>query len=198
MAISASTVKQLRDKTGIGMMDCKKALEESGGDMEKAVEVLRKKGMAAADKRAGRAVGQGFIGSYIHTDGKIGVMVELNCETDFVARNEEFRALARDIAMHVAWSNPLALDRAGVPAGIIDKERSIYAEQVKGKPANIVERIVDGKMGKFFEERCLLEQAFVKDPDKKIEDLVTEMCRKTGERIVVKRFSRFAVGEETT
>ena len=198
MAISASTVKQLRDKTGIGMMDCKKALEESGGDMEKAVEVLRKKGMAAADKRAGRAVGQGFIGSYIHTDGKIGVMVELNCETDFVARNEEFRALARDIAMHVAWSNPLALDREGVAAGIIEKERSIYAEQVKGKPANIVERIVDGKMGKFFEERCLLEQAFVKDPDKKIEDLVTEMCRKTGERIVVKRFSRFAVGEETT
>jgi len=197
MAITAALVKELRDKTGIGMMDCKQALEQSGGDMDKAIDLLRKKGMAAADKRAGRAVGEGFIGSYIHSDGKIGVMVELNCETDFVARNADFRALAKDIAMQIAWSNPMCISRDQVPADVIAKERAIYAEQVKGKPANIVDKIVDGKMVKFYEEKCLLDQAFVKDPDHKVEQLVKELAAKTGERVAVRRFARFAVGEET-
>jgi len=197
MAISAASVKELRDKTGIGMMDCKEALTAAGGDMEKAIEVLRKKGMAAADKRAGRAVGEGFIGSYIHSDGKIGVLIELNCETDFVARNEEFRALAKDLAMQVAASpQTIAVRREEVSADVVAKEREIAAEQVKGKPANIVDKIVDGKMNKFYEERCLLEQPFVKDSDRKIEQLVKEFAGKVGENIYVRRFARFAVGEE--
>ncbi len=197
MAISAAAVKELRDKTGIGMMDCKKALTDAGGDMEKAIEILRKKGMAAADKRAGRAAGQGFIGSYIHSDGKIGVIVEINCETDFVARGDEFRTLAKDLAMQVAATNPLAVSREEVPADIVEKERAIYAEQVKGKPANIVDKIVDGKLLKFFEERCLLDQVWVKNGDFRIEQLVKELSGKVGEKIVVRRFARFAVGEES-
>jgi elongation factor Ts len=197
MAISAAAVKELRDKTGIGMMDCKEALVATNGDMEKAVEFLRKKGMAAADKRAGRAAGEGVIGSYIHSDGKIGVMVELNCETDFVARNEEFRALAKDLAMQVAASpQTIAVRREEVPAELIAKEREIAAEQVKGKPAAIMDKIVDGKMNKFYEERCLMEQPFVKDSDKKVEDLVKNLTGKIGEKIFVRRFARFAVGEE--
>jgi len=196
MAVSAAAVKKLRDKTGIGMMDCKKALMEADGDMEKAVDILRKQGMAAADKRAGRAAGEGFIGSYIHSNGKIGVMVELNCETDFVARNEEFRSLAKDISMQVAATNPLAVSAEDVSEETIARERAIYAEQVKDKPANIVDKIVDGKMKKFFQENCLIEQPFVKDSDRTVGELVKEMAGKIGENISVRRFVRFAVGEE--
>ena len=187
----------MREKTGIGMMDCKKALEQAGGDLEKAVDILRKQGMAAADKRAGRPAGEGFIGSYIHTNGKIGVLVEINCETDFVARNEEFRALAKDISMQIAATNPLAVSREEIPPEVVARERAIYAEQVKGKPANIVDRIVDGKMEKFYEDRCLLDQVFVKDCDRKISQLVKEFSGKCGERVAVRRFARFAVGEES-
>ena len=159
MAVSAAAVKELREKTGIGMMDCKRALEEAAGDLEKAVDVLRKKGMAAADKRAGRAAGEGFVGSYIHSNGKIGVIVEINCETDFVARSEEFRTLARDIAMQVAATNPMAVSPEDISPEVIEKERAIYAEQAKNKPANIIDRIVDGKMKKFYQESCLIPVA---------------------------------------
>ena len=197
MAISADMVKELRERTGIGMMDCKKALEEAGGDMGKAVDILRKKGMAAADKRAGRPAGEGFVGSYIHSNGKIGVLVEINCETDFVARSEEFRILAKELAMQIAATNPISVSREEVPADVVAKERAIYAEQVKGKPANIVEKIVDGKMAKFYEERCLLDQTWVKNQDMKVEQLVKSVTAKTGERVVVRRFIRFAVGEES-
>ncbi len=197
MAVSAAAVKELRDKTGIGMMDCKKALIASDGDMDKAVEILRKKGMAAADKRAGRAAGEGFVGSYIHSNGKIGVIVELNCETDFVARNEEFRTLARDLAMQIAATNPLAVSPEDLPAELVEKERAIYADQVKDKPENIVQRIVDGKIQKYYEESCLLEQDFVKDPDVKVGTLVKELAGKIGEKITVGRFARFAVGEKS-
>jgi elongation factor Ts len=197
MAISSTQVKELREKTGIGMMDCKKALEQAGGEMEKAIDILRKQGMAAADKRAGRPAGEGFIGSYIHSNGKIGVMVEINCETDFVARNEEFRALAKDISMQIAATNPLAVSREEIPAEVVARERAIYSEQVKGKPANIVERIVDGKLEKFYEDRCLLDQTFVKDSERKISQLVKEFSGKCGERVAVRRFARFAVGEES-
>jgi elongation factor Ts len=198
MAISAAVVKELRDKTGVGMMDCKAALEQSGGDMEKAIDILRKKGIQAADKRAGRAVGEGFIGSYIHSDGKIGVLVEINCETDFVARNEELRGLGKALAMQIA-ANPQTrcVAREEVPEDMVRREREIYAETVKGKPANMVDKIVDGKMNKFYEEVCLLEQPFIKDPDRKVEDLVKEFAGKVGENIVVRRFARFAVGECT-
>lgn len=196
MAVSAAAVKELREKTGIGMMDCKKALLEAQGDMDKAIDILRKKGMAAADKRVGRAAGEGFIGSYIHTNGKIGVVVELNCETDFVARNEEFRALARNLAMQIAATNPMVVSAEDLPEEVVAKERDIYAELVKDKPENIIERIVDGKIRKFHEENCLLDQDFVKDPDRKVGDLVKELAGKIGENISVKRFARFAVGEQ--
>ena len=196
MEITAKLVMELREKTGVGMMDCKKALVEAGGDMEKAVDILRKKGMAAADKRAGRATGEGFIGSYVHTNGKIGVIVELNCETDFVARNEEFRALAKDLSMQIAATNPMTVSAEDVPAEVVERERAIFAEQVKDKPENIIERIVDGKMKKFYEEQCLLDQDFVKDPDRKVGELVRELSGKVGENITVRRFARFAVGEQ--
>ncbi|MHC4714342.1 MAG: translation elongation factor Ts [Planctomycetota bacterium] len=196
MAVTAADVKKLRDKTGIGMMDCKGALEEAGGDIDKAVEILRKKGMAAAEKRGDRAAGEGFVGSYIHSNGKIGVIVELNCETDFVARNEEFRALARDISMQVAATSPIAVSSDDVPADVIEKERAIYAAQVKDKPENIVERIVDGKIKKFYQENCLLQQQFVKDTDRTVDQLIREFAGKVGENVQVRRFVRFAVGEE--
>ena len=198
MSVSAAAVKQLRDKTGIGMMDCKKALVEVDGDMEKAVDLLRTRGMAAADKRIGRAAGEGFIGSYIHANGKIGVIVELNCETDFVARNEEFRALARDLSMQIAATNPLAVSTDDVDPEVVARERAIYSEQVKDKPANIIEKIVDGKVKKFFDENCLLEQQFVKDTDRTIGELVKTFAGKIGENVSVKRFQRFAVGEDVS
>lgn len=197
MSITAEMVKQLREKTGAGMMECKKALTEANGDFEKAIEVLRKKGISAAEKRAGRAASEGIIGSYIHMD-KIGVLVEVNCETDFVARTDDFRALVKDIAMHIAAANPRYLSREDVPAEVIEKEKEIYKEQIKGKPEHIMDKIVEGKLEKFYNENCLLEQIFVKDPEQKktIKEIVTEAIAKMGENIVVKRFVRFQLGEE--
>jgi len=197
MSFSAQDVKKLRDMTGAGMMDCKKAMEESGGDMEKAVDILRAKGAARAAKRAERAANQGFIGSYVHFDGKTAVLVELNCETDFVANTADFRALAKDLALHIASAAPLAVSSADLPADVVERERHVYEEQVKeeGKPAAIAGKIVEGKMQKFFKENTLLAQPFVKDPDKTIEELVTEVAGRTGEKISVGRFARLRVGE---
>ncbi len=195
MAITAQMVKELREKTGAGMMECKKALEQSGGDFNKAIEYLRQKGLATAQKKAGRAASEGIIASYIHMD-KIGVMLELNCETDFVARNEEFRQLAKDIAMHIAASNPQYISKDDVPQEIIEKEKEIYKAQITGnKPPQVVEKIVEGKLEKFFEDMCLLNQPFIREPEKKIGDLITEKIAKFGENIVVRRFVRFQVGQ---
>ncbi len=197
MAITASIVKELREKTGVGMMDCKKALTETGGDFEKAVDLLRQKGLASAAKRAGRAASEGLIGSYIHMD-KIGVMVEVNCETDFVARTDDFKELVKDIAMHVAAANPAYLSRDDIPEDMLTREKEIYKTQVEGKPENVIEKIIEGKLEKFYEDSCLLDQVFVKDPDgkMKIKDLVVEKIAKLGENIVISRFVRFALGEE--
>ncbi len=197
MTITAEMVKQLREKTGAGMMDCKKALSESAGDFEKAIEILRKKGLAAAEKKAGRQTSEGLIGSYIHMD-KIGVLVEVNCETDFVARTDDFRQFVKDIAMHIAAANPTYLDRESVPQEVIQKEKEIYREQIKNKPEHVIERIVEGKLEKFYAEHCLLEQVFIKDPEqkKKVKDILTEMIAKLGENIRIKRFVRFQLGEE--
>lgn len=194
--ISADMVKELRERTGTGMMDCKKALTESGGDFEKALTILRQKGLASAQKKAGREASEGIIGSYIHMD-KIGVLVEVNCETDFVARTDDFRNLARDIAMHVAAANPLYVSPADVPQEVIEKEREIYRSQVTGKPPQVVDKIVEGKLEKFFSENCLVEQIFIKDPEQKlkVKDLVVEKIAKLGENIMVKRFARLKVGE---
>ncbi len=195
MAITAQMVKELRDKTGAGMMECKKALEESGGDFNKAIEYLRQKGLATAQKKAGRTASEGIITSYIHMD-KIGVMLELNCETDFVARNEEFKQLAKDIAMHIAASNPQYISKDDIPQEVIEKEKEIYKAQIKGnKPPQVVEKIIEGKLEKFFEEMCLLNQPFIKEPERKISDLITEKIAKFGENIVVRRFVRFQVGQ---
>jgi elongation factor Ts len=193
--INAKAVMELRDRTGLGMMDCKKALAEAGGDMDKAVEILRKAGMASANKRATRETKEGRIGSYIHHTGKLGVMIEVNCETDFVAKGELFSTLVRDLCMQVASANPEYLKREDVPSHIIDKEREIYREQIKDKPAKIQDKILDGKMDKWFGERCLMEQVFVKDDSKTIKDVLTEVIAKTGENIAVARFVRFALGE---
>ena len=199
MSVTAAQVKELRVKTGAGMMDCKKALTESGGDFEKAVEQLRKAGLAATNKKAGRIATEGLVGSYIHGNGKIGVMVEINCETDFVARNEDFQQFVKDVAMHVAAMNPQFLDRDSVPADTVTKEKEILAAQIadEGKPANIVEKIVEGRIGKFFAENCLMEQVFVKDTgDKKtLEAIQTDLIAKIGEKISVRRFVRFELGE---
>ncbi len=197
MSVTAEMVKKLREQTGAGMMDCKKALTEANGDFDKAVDILRKKGLAAAAKKAGRATSEGLIGSYVHMD-KIGVLVEVNCETDFVARTDDFRQLVKDIAMHIAAANPRYLSREDVPSDVIEKEKDIYRDQIKGKPEHVIEKILEGKLEKFYSENCLLEQIFVKDPDQKktIKDLVNEMIVKLGENIVVKRFVRFQLGEE--
>ncbi len=197
MEISAKDVKELRDRTGAGMMECKKALEEARGDMEKAIDILRAKGAAKAAKRAGKEAREGAVGSYIHMNGRVGVLVEVNCETDFVARNDEFSQLVKDIAMHVAAMNPLAVDESGIAADEVDRERAVQREVVKneGKPENLWEKIIDGRMKKWFQEKTLLQQPFVKDPDKTIAQLVQDVAAKTGENIVVRRFSRFALGE---
>jgi len=194
--ISAESVKNLREKTGAGMMECKKALTESSGDFEKAVDLLRQKGLASALKKVGRTASEGLIESYIHM-GKIGAMVEVNCETDFVARTDDFRELVKDIAMHIAAANPQYLSRADVPQNVLEREREIYRAQVAGKPSQIVEKIVEGKLEKFYADACLLDQIFIKDPDqkKKIQDLVTEKVAKLGENIIVRRFTRFQLGE---
>lgn len=196
MEISASLVKDLREKTGAGMMDCKKALTEAGGDFEKALDVLRKRGLATAAKKSGRKASEGVIYSYIHMD-KIGVMIELNCETDFVAKTDDYKELAKDIAMHIAASSPDYIDTAEISAEVIEREREIYKAQVANKPANVVDKIVEGKLEKFYSERCLLKQIFVKDPDQKktINDLLVEKIAKLGENIVVRRFVRFQLGE---
>ncbi len=195
MAITAQMVKELREKTGAGMMECKKALESSGGDFNKAIEILRQKGLATAQKKASREAREGIITSYIHMD-KIGVMLELNCETDFVARNEEFRQLAKDIAMQIAAANPQYIQREDIPQDVIEKEKEIYKSQIKGnKPPQVIEKILEGKLEKFFEEVCLLDQPFIKEPEKKIKDLITEKVAKFGENIMVRRFVRFQVGQ---
>jgi len=196
--INASIVKELREKTGAGMMECKKALEATGGDMEKAIVFLREKGMATAQKKSGRTAKEGLIASYIHAGGKIGVIVELNCETDFVARNEDFQALAKDIAMQVAAVKPLYVTREQVPADVLQKEKEIYLTQAKtsGKPEKVWDKIVEGKLEKFYEEVCLYDQPFIKDPNLKIKDLVVQAVSKIGENIQIRRFSRFQVGEE--
>jgi elongation factor Ts len=195
-AISATAVKDLREKTGAGMMECKKALTDAGGDFEKAIDLLRQKGLASAAKKAARTASQGLIGSYIHMD-KIGVMIEINCETDFVARTDDFQSLVKDVAMHIAAANPTYLSREDVPADVLEREKDIYRAQVTGKPENIVEKIVEGKIDKFYSDTCLVDQIFVKDPDgkKKIKDLVTEKVAKLGENIIIRRFARFQLGE---
>jgi len=194
--ISAETIKDLREKTGAGMMECKKALTESNGDFEKAIDILRQKGLSSALKKAGRIASEGLIDSYIHM-GKIGVLVEVNCETDFVARTDDFKELAKDIAMHIAATNPFYLSRDKVPQDVIEREEAIYRAQVKDKPPHVVEKIVEGKLEKFYTEACLLDQFFVKDPDQKlrIKDIITEKIAKLGENIVLRRFVRFQLGE---
>ncbi len=196
MTVTADKVKELREKTNAGMMDCKKALSESGGDMEKAIDILRQKGLATAAKKAGRSASQGLIGSYIHMD-KLGVLVEINCETDFVAKTDDFKGLVRDIAMHIAAANPIYVSREDVPQDVIEREREIYRAQVTNKPPQVIEKIVDGKLEKFFSDTCLLEQVFIKDPEgkQKIKDLITEKVAKLGENIVLRRFARFQLGE---
>lgn len=197
MAITAKDVKELRDRTGAGMMECKAALADAGGDMEKAIDLLRAKGAAKAAKRSAREASEGTVSSYIHMGGRIGVLVEVNCETDFVARNDEFQALVRDVAMHIAATNPTAVRREDIPADLVERERAVYIEQMKesGKPEHIWDKIVDGKIDKFFQESTLLEQPFVKNPDITVGELVTEASARTGENIVVRRFARFALGE---
>ena len=198
MNITSELVKALRDKTQAGMMDCKEALKAAEGDLEKAVEYLRKKGLAIAQKRAGRVTSQGQIGSYIHAGGKIGVMVEVNCETDFVGRTEQFGELVHNLAMHIAAANPVCVRREEMPAELLEKEREIYLAQAKesGKPEKILEKIVEGKIEKFFKESCLLEQPYVKNPDITITDLVNEKIGQIGESITIRRFSRYQLGEE--
>ncbi|TVQ78804.1 MAG: translation elongation factor Ts [Bradymonadales bacterium] len=195
--VTAAAVQDLRQRTGAGMMDCKKALMETQGDLEKAIEFLRKKGISSADKKAGRETKQGAVVSYIHGGGRIGVLLEVNCETDFVARNENFQGFCQDVAMQVAATNPQFLDRESVPTSVLDKEKEILGEQLKSqkKPENVIEKIVQGKLEKFFEENCLLEQSFVKDPDLSIRDYTKEAISKLGENINIARFARFELGQ---
>ncbi len=197
MAITAAEVKELREKTGAGMMDCKKALQESNGDVEKATEYLRKKGLQKAEKKVGRQTKDGLIKAYIHPGSRLGVLVEINCETDFVARTDEFQNFANDVAMQVAAAKPLAVSREDLPADLVSKEEDIYKAQAKesGRPENVLDRIAQGKMEKFYQESCLLEQSFVKDPNKTIQDLLNEMIAKLGENMSIRRFIRFELGE---
>ncbi len=199
MEITASLVKKLRDETGAGMMDCKKALVEAEGDIEKAKEILRKKGIDAAAKKAGRATSNGRIESYIHMEGKIGVLIEVGCETDFVARTDDFKQLARNLAMQIAAMKPIYVSKESVPEDVIEKEKEIYRAQIPpGKPEQVVEKILEGKLQKFFEESCLLEQVYIKDEEgkSKVKDYISETIAKLGENIVVKRFTRYELGEE--
>lgn len=197
MKITSQMVKELRDKTNAGMMDCKKALTETEGDMEKAVDLLRQKGLAVAQKRADRVTSEGVVDCYIHAGGKLGVMVEVGCETDFVAKTDDFNAFARDIAMHVAASSPVAVSREEVPEEMIEREKEIYKAQAldSGKPENIVDKIVTGKIDKYISEVCLMEQKFVKNPDLSVQDLLNELIAKMGENISIKRFARFQIGQ---
>ena len=194
--ITIEIIKKLREKTNAGMMDCKGALKEADGDIEKAEEVLRKKGIETAGKKAGRTASQGVIASYIHMQGKVGVLLEVNCETDFVAKNENFREFVKDITLHIAAANPVCVSREEVPQEKIETEKRIYAEQVKGKPAHVLDKILAGKLDKYFATVCLLEQAFIKDPDQSIDDLLKSKIAELGENLVIKRFTRYAVGED--
>jgi len=197
MEINAQMVKELRDKTGAGMMDCKSALAEAGGNSEKAIELLRKKGLSRAAKRAGRAANEGAVGSYIHMGGKIGVLVEVNCESDFVAKNEEFQAFVKDIAMHIAASSPQYLEKEDVPEEVLEKEKEIYKAQAldEGKPEKVLDKIVEGKLKKFYTEVCLLDQPYVKDMDIDVREYLNNTIAKTGENIIIRRFVRFQLGE---
>ena len=198
MKITAKMVKQLRDKTGAGMMDCKKALEASSGDEEKAVAWLREKGISKAQKRAGKTASEGMVGSYIHMNGKIGVLVEINCETDFVAKSDKFQEFAKNVAMQIAAANPAYVSSEDVPEKVLEKEKEIYSNQAKseGKPENIIPRIVEGKLKKFYKEVCLLEQPYIRDDSITIQDLLNELVSVLGEKIVIRRFVRFEVGED--
>lgn len=195
--ITALMVKELRTATGSGIMDCKRALSETDGDMDKALDFLRKKGLAKAQKRAGRATSEGVIYSYIHTGGKLGVLVEINCESDFVAKTDDFLEFAKNIAMHIAAANPIGLKPEDIPEEVVNKEREIYRSQAleQGKPANILDKIVDGKVKKFFKDSCLMSQDYIKDPKKNIADVTTDAIAKIGENIQIKRFVRFQLGE---
>lgn len=197
MSITATQVNELRKATGAGLMDCKKALSETGGDHEKAVDYLRKKGLAAASKKAGRAATEGLVGSYIHAGGKIGVLVEVNCETDFVAKNEGFQTFVKDIAMHIAAASPLYVRREEVDPSVLEREKDIYRAKAKesGKPDNIVEKIIEGQVNKFYSDICLLEQAYVKDPDKTVQTYLNETIATIGENISIRRFAKFNLGE---
>ncbi len=197
MEISAAQVKELRERTGAGMMECKKALQEVGGDLEKAIDVLRSRGAAKVARRAGREAREGAVGSYIHMGGRIGVLIEINCETDFVARNDEFQKLVKELAMHVAASSPLAVRPDDIPAEVIERERAVALDKVRndGKPEHLWEKIVDGMMKKFYQDNTLLEQSFVVNPDITVQQRVQEVAVTTGENIVVRRFMRYAIGE---
>ncbi|RME04059.1 MAG: translation elongation factor Ts [Planctomycetota bacterium] len=200
MTISSSQIKELREKTGIGILDCKKALVEAKGNMEKAIEILRKKGLKTVEKKSSRTASEGRIESYIHSNGKIGVLLELRCETDFVAKNEEFKELSHNLCMQVAATNPLALAPEDLPAEVIEKEKEVYREQMKDKPPQKLNAIIEGKLRKFYQEKCLLKQIYIKDPKGKqtIEQLLQNIVAKMGENIYIKRFVRFEVGEEDT
>jgi elongation factor Ts len=193
--IDPQLVKTLREKTNAGMMDCKRALTEASGDLEKAEAILRTKGIAGASKKASRVTKEGIVASYIHLQGKVGVLVEVNCETDFVAKNENFRAFVKDITLHIAAAHPLYVNREDVPAATVESERAIYVAQVKGKPENVTKKIVDGKLDKFYSTVCLLEQGFIKNPDQTINELVASKIAELGENIVIRRFTRYLVGE---
>ena len=197
MALDMAKIKELREKTNVGIGDCKKALQETKGDIDKAVEFLRKKGMQTAQKKSARHASEGVIGSYIHSNQKIGVLVEIRCETDFVARTDEFQTLCKDVAMHIAASNPISLSREEIPADVVEAEKDIYRSQMKGKPENIIDNIIQGKLNKFYSEKCLLDQPFVKDPKGKLTvgNLIKESIPKLGENIQIKRFVRFELGE---
>jgi len=197
MAITAKIVQELREKTGAGMMDCKRALTETEGDLEKAIEVLRKRGLASVAKRAGRVTSEGLVASYIHAGGKIGVLVEVNCETDFVARTPQFQQFVKDLSMHIAASNPLYLKREDVPEDVLNKEREIYRAQVadSGKPEKVIEKIVEGKVEKYFSDVCLYEQPFVKEPEKTVQSLMNDVITQLGENLNIRRFARFVLGE---
>ncbi|MGA3172347.1 MAG: translation elongation factor Ts [Chthoniobacteraceae bacterium] len=194
--VNPQLVKTLREKTNAGMMDCKRALAESGGDLEKAETILRTKGIASAAKRATRATKEGIVAAYIHLQGKVGVLVEVNCETDFVAKNDNFREFVKDITLHIAASHPQYVTREQVPAELIEKEKEIYRGQVKGKPANVTEKIVEGKLEKFYSTVCLLDQTFIKNPDVTVRDLINSKIAELGENIVIRRFTRYMVGED--
>ena len=196
--ISVSAVKELREMSGAGMMDCKKALTEASGDIEKAIDILRKTGIAKARKKSGRSAKEGIILPYIHPGAKLGVLIEINCETDFVANTDDFKNLSKDIAMHIAASAPISVTREEIPQRTLEREKEIYADQARqsGKPENIIEKMTEGRLNKFYQENVLLEQTFVKDPDKTVSDLITETVAKLGENILISRFSRFQLGEK--